>query len=114
MRLKQLTESELFRKLNILVLDRHKTQLDNLKEKVSLLGNLEMDNSCFLRGVIEYFDEHPEELKKLLPYVKKTKGYHILFAFQKMVKNNQTSQEIEKLLGVGVEITEKMREKYQL
>jgi hypothetical protein len=113
MRTKQLTESELFRKMNILLLDKNKEQLEEIKEKASLLADVEIDNSGFVRGVIEYFYDNPKELKKIVPHIKEVKGYNILMKFNEMVAENKTSKEIEQELGIGFEIVDKVKEKYE-
>lgn len=112
MRNKQITESELFRKLNILLLDKNKDQLEEVKEKASLLADIEIDNSGFVRGVIDYFHANPEELKKVVPYIKEAKGYNILMKFNEMIAENKNLKEIEKELGIGFEILDKVKEKY--
>lgn len=113
MRNKQLTESELFRKLNILLLDKNKEQLEEIKEKASLLANVEIDNSGLVRGIISYFHENQEELKKVIPYVKEAKGYNILMKFNEMIAENKNTKEIEKELGIGFEIVDKVKDKYK-
>lgn len=112
MRTKQLTESELFRKLNILLLDKNKEQLEEVKEKASLLADEEIDNSGFVRGIIEYFHQNPDELKKVVPYIKEVKGYNILMKFNEMLAENKKPQDIEKELGIGFEIVDKVKQKY--
>jgi hypothetical protein len=114
MRKKQLTETELFRKINVLLTDKNKEQLEMIKEKISLLSNVEIDNSGFVRGVIEYFSDNPEELKKLVPYVKEAKGYNILLKFNEMIAQNKTPKEIEEELGISIEIVDKIKEKYEI
>ena len=112
MRTKQLTESELFRKLNILLLDKNKDQLEEVKEKASLFADVEIDNSGFVRGVIEYFHENPDELQKIVPYIKEAKGYNILMKFNEMLEENKKPKDIQKELGIGVEIVSKIKKKY--
>ncbi|WCK57666.1 hypothetical protein PP175_26895 (plasmid) [Aneurinibacillus sp. Ricciae_BoGa-3] len=114
MRTKQLTESELFKKLNILILDSNKDQLEEVKEKASLLANVEIDNSGFFRGVVEYFYANPNELKKVIPFIKEAKGYNILAQFTQMLEENKTPEEIEKELGIGADIVKKVKKKYEL
>lgn len=112
MRPKQLTESELFRKLNILLLDRNKEQLEEIKEKASLLADVEIDNSGLIRGIIHYFFENQDELKKVVPYVKEAKGYNILMQFNEMMDNDKSAEEIEQELGIGKEIFDKVTKKH--
>lgn len=114
MRKKQLTETELFRRINILLLDKNKEQLEMIKEKISLLSNVEIDNSGFVRGVIEYYADNPEELKKLVPYVKEAKGYNILLKFNEMIAQNKTPKEIEEKLGISIEIVDEIKKKYEI
>lgn len=112
MRTKQLTESELFRTLNILLTDKNKQQLENLKEKASLLADVEIDNSGLIRGLIDYYDTHPEELKKVVSYIKELKGYNILMKLNEMIAENKSDEDIEKELGIGTEIINKVKESY--
>lgn len=112
MRPKQLTESELFRTLNILLSDKNKQQLEDLKEKASLLADVEIDNSGLIRGLIDYFDKHPEELKKVVPYIKELKGYNVLMKFNEMIAENKSDEEIEKELGIGKKIISKVKKNY--
>ena len=109
--MKKIKETELFQRVNVLLLDRNKQQLQDLKEQLSLLGNIEVDNSALMRGMLDYFSDNPDELDKLVPYVKKTKGYHILKELHQMMDNNKTMGEIEKRLGISVELIEKLEEK---
>ena len=103
---KQITESELFKKLNILMLNKNKDHLEVIKEKMSLLCNIEVDNSAFLRGVIEYYYDNPDKLKDLIPYVKAYKGYNILSQFQELVEKGKSKEEITQELGLGLDIVE--------
>lgn len=111
MRNKSFVETELFRKSNILLLDKNKNHLEDVKERVSLLANTEIDNSGFVRGVIEYFYENQEELKKLAGYVKEYKGYNILSKFQEMVEANAPFSQIEEEIGISVDIVEAVMER---
>lgn len=111
MKNKNVTESELFRKANILLLDKNKDHLEELKEKISLLANVEIDNSGFIRGVIEYFYENQEELKKLVNTVKNYKGYNILMDFNELMGQNKSIEDINKRTGIGMEILKNIEER---
>lgn len=100
---KPIKEIELFQKVNIHVTERNKKQLERVVEKLSLLTNIEMDNSSFLRGFLEYSAEHPEVLEKISPYMEEAKGYHFLSEFTKMMNDGMSAEEIDGQLGIGVE-----------
>jgi len=108
MRTKDITETELFNKLNLLLLDRNKEQLEMLKARASMLANVEIDNSCLLRGFIEYFYANPSKLDRTIKHVKSVKGYEVLQKFQTMLEQNASAQAIFEETGVSVEIAEKI------
>lgn len=107
---RQITESELFKKLNILLLSKNKDHLDEVKEKISLLSNMEIDNSGFVRGVIEYYFDNPAKLEDLVPYVTEYKGYNILDKLEKLIEKNKTIKEIDKETGIGTDILKRVLE----
>ena len=113
MKNKQVAETKLFRKLNILLLDKNKEHLEELKEKISLLANVEIDNSGFIRGMIEYLYDHQGELGNLVEYVKEYKGYSILDRFEKMVEANASFKQIEKEIGIGIAILKNLAKERQ-
>lgn len=110
---KQITESELFKKVNILVSDRNKEQLESLKDRASLLANMRIDNSALIRGMLDYFDQHPDDLKKIIPHVTESKGFNILQEFQEMIHENKSLYEIEDKLGISIDIIKKVEKKLQ-
>lgn len=107
MRDKTVTESELFKKLNILLLDKNKEHLEVIKERMSLLANVEIDNSGFIRGTIEYFYENQDQLKILVDHIKDYKGYNVLRRFQELISENASCERISDELGIGVDISKK-------
>lgn len=114
MRKKGVTESELFRKMNILITDEGKEQLEYEKEKTTLLADMEIDNSALVRAMIAYFYENEKQLKKLVPFLVKTKGHTLLEAFNSMIEKNANPQEIQEHLGISVKLVEKIDKKYDL
>ncbi|MDF2880103.1 MAG: hypothetical protein K0R54_660 [Clostridiaceae bacterium] len=111
MRPKQITESELFIKLNLLLLDRNKEHLNELTDMTSLISNVVIDSSGFLRGAIEYFYENQSELEKLAPYVENYKGYNVLNLLNQLIAQNVSIEEMSEKTGIGQSIIEKAMEK---
>lgn len=111
---RQITESELFKKLNILILDKNKEHLEEVKERMSLLCNMEVDNSGFMRGVIEYYYDNPDKLMDLIEYVKAYKGYNILNQFQDLIDQGKDKKEIDKELGLGLDIIDAVFKKHNI
>lgn len=111
MRKKSITESELFRKMNILITDELKEKMEYEKEKSTLLADMEIDNSALVRAMIWYFYDNDKQLKKLVPYLRKTKGHTMLEEFHNMIEQNADVKEIENKLGISVEIIEKIEQK---
>jgi hypothetical protein len=111
MRKKNITISELFRKMNILITDELKEKMEYEKEKTTLLADMEIDNSSLVRAMVWYFYDNDQQLKKLVPYLKKTKGHNMLEEFHNMVEKNADVKEIENKLGISVEIIEKIEQK---
>lgn len=111
MRKKNITESELFRKMNILITDDLKEKMEYEKGRTTLLTDMEIDNSALVRAMIWYFFDNEKALKKLVPYLKKTKGQTILEEFHNMVEQKADVQEIQDKLGISIEIIEKIEQK---
>lgn len=104
-------ETELFKGLNILLLEKNKLHLEVIKEKASLLANMEVDNSGLIRAFIEYFYKNQDELKDVIEYVKEYKGYKVLEDFKQMFIENKSDEEIEEKVGVARDITAKIRKR---
>lgn len=107
------TETELFRAINILLLDRNKEHLDELKAKLSLISNIEMDNSGLLRAIVEYLYDHQELLPQIIPYATKYKGFVIHQEFVRMLEENKSPEDIEKELGISVSLIKELKRKKQ-
>lgn len=100
-------ETDLFQRINVLLLEKNKKQLEELKDKLSLIANVEVDNSAIIRGMIQYLMEHPDKLNEIAPYVKNAKGFNILQEFQTMLSQNTSLKEIEKRLGINIKMVRK-------
>lgn len=111
MKKRSVTETELFRKMNILITDDLKEKMEYEKEKATLLADMEIDNSTLVRAMIWYFYDNDKQLKKLVPYLNKTKGYMMLETFNQMIEENAGIDEISKKLGISIDIIEKIEEK---
>jgi len=111
MRKKSVAESELFRKMNIMITDDLKDKMEYEKEKTTLLADMEIDNSALVRAMIWFFYDNEKWLKKLVPYLKKTKGHTLLEEFNNMIQQNADVKEIEQKLGIGIEIIERIESK---
>lgn len=108
-----LNETDLFKSLNVFLLSRDRNQLKVLKDKTSLLANVKIDNSAFIRGMINYFYENQEELEKLVPYAVQTKGFNILAKFNQMLAENRTPEEIEQELGIDIQVVNKLTQQHK-
>lgn len=109
MRNKNITETELFRGLNILLLDSNKEHLEDIKEQASLLANVTIDNSALFRGIIEYFYKNPKQLKNLIDEVKENKGHKIVQDLQECFEKNMADEDIYLKTGIGIKIIQKIR-----
>ncbi|MFF2531480.1 hypothetical protein ACFVS2_21470 [Brevibacillus sp. NPDC058079] len=109
----EVKETDLFKKFSILLLDRNKERFDDLKEKLSMISNVKLDNSGFFRAIIEYLFEHQTHLPHIVSYVVLYKGFTILESFQQMVSLHKTPEEIENQLGVSIEHYRTLQKKYE-
>lgn len=108
----QVKETDLFKQISLLMLDRNKAHFDDLKEKLSMHANAKLDNSGMVRGIIEFLYEHQELLPPIASYVVQYKGFVLLESFLRMIRQNRTPQEIESELGVSVDHYEQLQKKY--
>lgn len=111
MKNKAIKETELFRKLNLLLLDRNKEHLEEIKEKASLLANENIDNSGLFRGLIEYFYKNPKYLKNIIEDVKENRGHKILKELKECFDKNMPNEDIYQKTGVGINIIKQIRKK---
>lgn len=105
------TETELFRPVHILLLDINKKHLDELKAKISLMANMDMDNSGLLRALLEFIYDRQELLEDIVPYARKYKGFMILQQFLEMIQEQKTPEEIEEELGISAALAEELIKK---
>lgn len=108
MRKKNITETDLFRKVNIMITDDLKEKMEYEKERATLLSDVEIDNSTLVRAMIGYFYDNENAMKKLVPYLKKTKGHALLENLHEMMDKNVEAKTIEKQLGIGLDILKKI------
>lgn len=113
MNMGKVTESELFRKVNILMLDRDKEKLEDIKTKLTLQSNMEIDNSALVRSAIRYFYENPDMVKELVPYVEEAKGFTVLEQFIDMVHEKRSVHEIKDKLGISFELVKNLKSKQE-
>lgn len=97
----KLTETELFSKTNVLLLEKNKKNLNTLKGRASLLTNTKVDNSGLIRGMIEFFNDNPDELTKVIPYVSKSMGFQVLEEVKSMLDSGIPIEDIIEKTGVA-------------
>jgi len=99
--------------MNILITDELKEKMEYEKEKTTLLSDMEIDNSALVRAMIWFFYDNEKWLKKLVPYLKKTKGHNMLEEFQQLMEKDVELNEITNKLGIGLDIVKKLEAKQQ-
>ena len=113
MKKKVIKETDLYTRINILLLDRQKNVLEELKDELSLISNAKIDNSCLIRGIIEFYSKNPSKLTDLKNYMVSQIGGIILERFEDMVASGATDDEIYNEIGIGKDIASDLREKLQ-
>lgn len=107
---KKVNETDLFSGIKILLVDKQKDKtMMALKENLSLISNIEVDNSTLVRSMIEYFSRNQDELLKLKDFVVEQKGYNLLRNIITMVVNGNSDEEIYAQIGVNVNIVKEVR-----
>lgn len=109
---KNIKETELFRKVNILITDKLKQQMNYEKEKATILSNMKIDNSTLIRAMIAYFYDNESQLRKLVPYLKQVEGQVMLEKFKEMLEKDAELEDIQNELGISIDIIRKIDEKY--
>ena len=109
--LKKVTETNMFERINFLITSKRKKELDELKIKLSLISNVKIDNSTFLRGVINYFKENDEQLNILKDYMLKNKGKYLFNNLEDLIKNNASDEEIYNSIGLSSEKLNELKNK---
>lgn len=109
--MKKITETELFDEIKILLLNENKVRLEKLKINCSKITNMSIDNSSFVRAVIEYFFANEEKLVELSDFLRNAKGFSILKSLEDMLAENASAEEIRSKLGINISIIKKIQKK---
>lgn len=104
-------ETDFFKQMNILFTKRHKEKLDDLKKHTTLSNNIDVDNSTFVRAMVDYLHEHPEVCSNIKRYIIQNKGATYLTNFEVMVSEEKSIEQIADGLGVDVDIIKKIYQK---
>lgn len=104
-------ETDFFKQMNILFTKRHSEKLDDLKKHTTLSNNVQVDNSTFVRAMVDFLHEHPEVCNNIKKYIVQNKGATYLTNFDVMVEEGKSIQEIADELGVDVKIIKKIYER---
>ncbi|WPS85402.1 hypothetical protein SMD22_01880 (plasmid) [Brevibacillus halotolerans] len=107
-------ETELFKRFNLLLLDRNKKHFDALKATLSEQAQVRLDNSGLVRAVTEFLYENQDLLLNIAHYSMKYKGFTLLEEFMKMINENRTLQEIEAEIGVSILHVKDLEKKYRV
>lgn len=103
---KNITESALFKKTNVLLLERNRVHLDMIKDRLSMHENIDIDTSVLIRALIEFLYDNPKYLKKLSPYLQDLKGYRILELLEELMEQGLSIEELSEKTGIGIDILE--------
>lgn len=110
---KPVKETDLFKQTLIFLLDGQRDDLEEMKTKVSLERQVKMDNSAMLRGMIEYFKDHPEAFDQMVDYALEMKGFRLIEKMRTLFDDGASLQTIEKEMGIGIEVSKEIKKRLQ-
>lgn len=103
----KINETELFKRNNILLLEKNKEDFEKLKELMSMHISMPVDSSSLVRTFIEYFSDNTKEFVKLKERVVKNKGFNILCSLYDEIATNKNVDSVHNKLGVEKDVIEK-------
>lgn len=101
-------ETDFFKQTNILLTQKHKTKLRELKKIATIGNNIEVDNSTFIRAMIEFLYDKPEICKNIKKYIIQNKGATYVTKFEVAISEGNSPSEIAKSLGVEEDVINKI------
>lgn len=101
-------ETDFFKQTNISLSERHRNKLDDLKKLTVLSNNIYIDNSTFIRAMIDFLHDHPETCVNIKQYIIQNKGATFLTNFDILVEEGKSLKEISEIMGVDIKLIEKI------
>lgn len=109
----KIRETDFFKQTNILLTKKHKEKLEELKRITTLSNNVEVDNSTFIRAMIEYLHDKPETCKNIRKYIVQNKGATYVTKFEVEKEIGKSNREIADVLGVDEDVIDKINSRIE-